>query len=209
MISQSSDFADAHPESEVIGTDISPIQPEWVPPNLKFEIEDCTQPWTYGRNTFDFIHIRYLFGAIPDWDALYLEAFKAVKPGGWVEAVDRSENVRSDAARVSEAAAMYDWGRLFNEVSTLSSGHTFTYCRYCSCKVPILTTKLYDTGIGEVRPHHEHGRRRGNISIIQKSRIRRCPHEEVEAPRDALAQGAKDAAARRVFPTRHGAGSGW
>jgi hypothetical protein len=30
-----SDFADTHPGAEVIGTDISPIQPEWVPPNLK------------------------------------------------------------------------------------------------------------------------------------------------------------------------------
>lgn len=29
------DFADDHPEATVIGTDISPIQPKWVPPNLK------------------------------------------------------------------------------------------------------------------------------------------------------------------------------
>lgn len=30
-----SDFADEYPEAEVIGTDISPIQPSWVPPNLR------------------------------------------------------------------------------------------------------------------------------------------------------------------------------
>lgn len=30
-----SDFADTYPNCEVIGTDISPIQPGWVPPNLK------------------------------------------------------------------------------------------------------------------------------------------------------------------------------
>lgn len=30
-----SDFADEFPEAEVIGTDISPIQPTWIPPNLK------------------------------------------------------------------------------------------------------------------------------------------------------------------------------
>lgn len=29
------DFADDHPGANVIGTDISPIQPKWVPPNLK------------------------------------------------------------------------------------------------------------------------------------------------------------------------------
>ena len=30
-----SDFADDHPNVQVIGTDISPIQPGWIPPNLK------------------------------------------------------------------------------------------------------------------------------------------------------------------------------
>ncbi|MBE3043607.1 hypothetical protein IMZ48_13770 [Candidatus Bathyarchaeota archaeon] len=30
-----SDFADAYPNCEVIGTDISPIQSTWIPPNLK------------------------------------------------------------------------------------------------------------------------------------------------------------------------------
>lgn len=29
------DFADDNPNVEVIGTDISPVQPQWVPPNLR------------------------------------------------------------------------------------------------------------------------------------------------------------------------------
>ena len=29
------DFADDHPNVEVVGTDILPIQPSWVSPNLK------------------------------------------------------------------------------------------------------------------------------------------------------------------------------
>ncbi|KAI0162009.1 S-adenosyl-L-methionine-dependent methyltransferase [Xylariaceae sp. FL1272] len=112
------DFADINPEAEVIGTDVSPSQPDWVPPNLKFEIEDCTQPWTYPPNNFDFIHLRYLFGSIADWDALYAEAYKATKPGGWVQAVEASVNLRSEDGSVCEGTAMYDWGRLFNEAST-------------------------------------------------------------------------------------------
>ncbi|KAI8948688.1 S-adenosyl-L-methionine-dependent methyltransferase [Xylaria longipes] len=112
------DFADTYPEAEVIGTDISPSQPEWVPPNLKFEIEDCTQPWTYPRDAFDFIHLRYLYGSISDWDALYAEAFKTCKPGGWVETIDPSVNLRSDDGSVREGTALYDWGRLFNEASS-------------------------------------------------------------------------------------------
>ncbi|KAI1161684.1 S-adenosyl-L-methionine-dependent methyltransferase [Nemania serpens] len=112
------DFADIHAEAEVIGTDISPSQPEWVPPNLKFEIEDCTQSWTYPPNNFDFIHLRYLYGSISDWDGLYAQAFRACKPGGWVEAVDPSVNLRSDDGSVREGTAFYDWGRLFNEASS-------------------------------------------------------------------------------------------
>ncbi|KAI1436394.1 S-adenosyl-L-methionine-dependent methyltransferase [Xylaria sp. CBS 124048] len=111
------DFADAHPNATVIGTDISPSQPEWVPPNLKFEIEDCTQPWTYPPNIFDFVHLRYLFGSISDWESLYEEAFKACKPGGWVEALEPSVNIKSDDGSVREGTALYDWGRLFNEAS--------------------------------------------------------------------------------------------
>ena len=30
-----SDFADEYPNCEVVGTDLSPIQPTWIPPNLK------------------------------------------------------------------------------------------------------------------------------------------------------------------------------
>jgi len=30
-----SDFGDKHPGTEVIGIDLSPIQPNWVPPNVQ------------------------------------------------------------------------------------------------------------------------------------------------------------------------------
>lgn len=29
-----SDFADLHPNVKVVGTDVSPLQPAWVPPNV-------------------------------------------------------------------------------------------------------------------------------------------------------------------------------
>jgi hypothetical protein len=62
-----SEFADRYPNTEVIGTDLSPCQPQWVPPNLRFEIDDTVvQPWARKEDYFDFIHMRYLFGAIKD-----------------------------------------------------------------------------------------------------------------------------------------------
>ncbi|KAG7438914.1 Secondary metabolism regulator LAE1 [Fusarium oxysporum f. sp. raphani] len=87
------DFADQYPNAEVIGTDLSPIQPDWVPPNVRFELEDATSNWTWSKDSFDFVHMRYLIGAIADWGALFKEAFRCyvqvtdfkVPVGGWAK----------------------------------------------------------------------------------------------------------------------------
>jgi hypothetical protein len=34
------EMGDKYPEAEIIGTDLSPIQPDFVPPNVRFFIED-------------------------------------------------------------------------------------------------------------------------------------------------------------------------
>lgn len=70
-----SDFADAHPAATVVGTDLSPIQPQWVPPNVSFEISDCCEPWPFHQK-FDFIHVRALLGSVADWPAFYAEAYR-------------------------------------------------------------------------------------------------------------------------------------
>lgn len=49
---------------------------QWVPPNLKFEIDDAQLEWTYADNDFDFIHIRCLMGSIDNWPLLYQRAFR-------------------------------------------------------------------------------------------------------------------------------------
>lgn len=72
-----SDFADEHPSAIVTGTDLSPIQPTWVPPNVKFEIDDAQDEWTWPDNHFDFIHMRCLMGSMKDWPYLYSQAFRS------------------------------------------------------------------------------------------------------------------------------------
>lgn len=94
--SPSSDFADANPSAEVIGIDISPIQPSWVPPNLRFEIEDAGLDWTYPDDSFDFIHLRYMHGAFSDWDKLYREAYRCLKPGGWIQQIEPDIEMHSE-----------------------------------------------------------------------------------------------------------------
>ncbi|KAF5022987.1 hypothetical protein F66182_4944 [Fusarium sp. NRRL 66182] len=109
------DFADTFPSAKVVGTDISPIQPSWVPPNLEFYIDDCTQPWTFEPGSFDFIHMRYLYGSIKDWSALFRQAFRVCRPGGWVESHEASAMMESDDDTVTDSSAMHEWGRFFIE----------------------------------------------------------------------------------------------
>ncbi|KAF8466870.1 S-adenosyl-L-methionine-dependent methyltransferase [Kalaharituber pfeilii] len=82
------DFADQHPESQVLGNDLSPIQPKWVPPNLKFEVDDMEEDWTYHDDFFDYIHIRSLSGSFRSWDAILAQAYRKTKPGGYIEFQD-------------------------------------------------------------------------------------------------------------------------
>ncbi|KAJ9644710.1 hypothetical protein H2199_003673 [Coniosporium tulheliwenetii] len=101
---QNSDFADLHPEAEVIGTDLSPTQPGFVPPNLKFIIDDATDEWTWPENHFDFVHVRSLFGCFSDWPAFYEQCFRHLKPGGWIEQVEMAPGFRSDDGTVEREA---------------------------------------------------------------------------------------------------------
>ncbi|KAI9892836.1 MAG: hypothetical protein M1814_000995 [Vezdaea aestivalis] len=84
------DMAEAFPNAEVIGMDLSVIQPNAVPANVYFEVENAEGEWEYTQE-FDHIYIRDLCGAIDDWPALYAQAFKFLKPGGYIEVVEHDE----------------------------------------------------------------------------------------------------------------------
>lgn len=53
------EFAEEHPEAQVFGSDLSLIQPLYVPPNCTFVREDCEEEWVYGF-LFDYIHLRLM-----------------------------------------------------------------------------------------------------------------------------------------------------
>ncbi|CCC05793.1 unnamed protein product [Sordaria macrospora k-hell] len=101
------DFADKFPDCTVIGTDISPIQPTWVPPNLRFDIDDYTKEWTYKSSHFDYIHMRWLTGTTKDWTAAYKEAYRCLKPGGWIEHIDASGTGHKEAGFVNVTTKDY------------------------------------------------------------------------------------------------------
>ncbi|CCE27614.1 uncharacterized protein CPUR_01088 [Claviceps purpurea 20.1] len=109
------EFADQFPNASVIGTDLSPCQPQWVPPNLCFEIDDATLEWTWNANHFDFIHMRYIVGGIQDWSALLKEAYRCCAPGGWVESVEYEPEFRSDDGTTELEPVLASHGELFRK----------------------------------------------------------------------------------------------
>jgi len=123
------DFADQFPSAEVIGVDLSPVQPSFVPPNCRFEIEDVIQPWTYPLNSFDYIHLRMMTGSIPNWTAFYKKVYQHLKPGAWVEQLELSSKTQSEDGTVREGnpQAFTTWAKVFKDLGDIT-GKTFQIC---------------------------------------------------------------------------------
>lgn len=119
------DVADQYPSATVVGTDLSPIQPEWVPPNCSFEIDDVTLEWTFPHNHFDFIHIRELFGCVPDWDFFFQQAYNHTKPGGWIEIVEHSVQPIATDGTMGPDHFYNEWGKTVVELGE-KFGKSFT-----------------------------------------------------------------------------------
>ena len=83
-------IGDEYPGAQVIGIDIARIQPSAAPLNVYFVIDDAEREdgWTFGPDKFDLIHFRAMVGAFRDWNHIYKETYKHLKPGGWIEVID-------------------------------------------------------------------------------------------------------------------------
>ncbi|KHN94348.1 uncharacterized protein MAM_07777 [Metarhizium album ARSEF 1941] len=103
------EMGDLYPSADIVGTDLSPIQAEWVPPNVRFEIDDASLEWTFPLQHFDFIHARTLAGAIRDWPALLGRCFKHLKPGGKVEISEGRADFFCDDGSLAEDTATHRW----------------------------------------------------------------------------------------------------
>ncbi|KAK8133082.1 hypothetical protein PG999_001255 [Apiospora kogelbergensis] len=116
---------DLYPSAEVTGLDLSPIQPVWVPPNVKFLVDDVEDTWLNGDN-IDLVHMRNMIPILSSPVALLRQVFEYVlprtgflsplikaghrnktqaditcthsnlKPGGWVELQDVDGAVHCD-----------------------------------------------------------------------------------------------------------------
>jgi ubiquinone/menaquinone biosynthesis C-methylase UbiE len=55
-------------------------------------MDDAEKEWTFKDNTFDYIHLRGLGQGVSKWPYVLSEAFRCLKPGGFIEMAEtRSE----------------------------------------------------------------------------------------------------------------------
>ncbi|KAI5843769.1 S-adenosyl-L-methionine-dependent methyltransferase [Tricharina praecox] len=109
------DMAEKYPDCEVLGIDLSPIQPNWVPPNCRFEIDDAEEEWIHVDNSFDFIHMRNLNQGISHWDHVLSEAYRCAKPGTYLELSESGQKFYSDDGSISGSSAMLSFTQKLGE----------------------------------------------------------------------------------------------
>ncbi|KAJ5952662.1 uncharacterized protein N7479_011075 [Penicillium vulpinum] len=110
------EMAEDYPQADIIGTDLSPIQPNWAPPNCRFFIDDAESDWAFSPGeAFDYIHARSMNGGIGDWKRLLKQVYQHLKPGGWFEVQDFEVDVYSDDGTHERATAVTGWLELLRQ----------------------------------------------------------------------------------------------
>ncbi|KAH7123080.1 S-adenosyl-L-methionine-dependent methyltransferase [Dactylonectria macrodidyma] len=112
------DFADEHPEAEVTGIDLSPIQPDFVPPNVRFIIDDIDEEWTYSA-PFDYIHSRAMNFSVKNWNDYLQNIYDNLVPGGFVEVQEIDVMLTSDDGTLTEDHDLLKWCTLLNQASVM------------------------------------------------------------------------------------------
>lgn len=74
--------------------------------------------------------MRWLIGCVTDWTALFQQAYKTLKPGGWIESFECNGFFESDDNTLPEKSALAQWGVLFREgAKKLGSAASFSVVR--------------------------------------------------------------------------------
>jgi ubiquinone/menaquinone biosynthesis C-methylase UbiE len=110
------EMGDRFPNAQIIGVDLSPIQTVWVPPNVKFEVDDIEEEWTFRENHFDFIFSKVMFaGSIADPRKYIQQAFRHCRPGGHFEMQELITRICSDHYEIPEDSSIQRWCQLMVE----------------------------------------------------------------------------------------------
>ncbi|KAL8942229.1 MAG: hypothetical protein Q9211_001473 [Gyalolechia sp. 1 TL-2023] len=111
------DFANRHPNSHVLGIDLSPVKPNSaVPKNCTFRVHNAESQWDFGDlGPFDLIHSRMLVMGMRDWRSYFKKCYDHLQPGGWVEAHEVWFPSGSENPSTPADSPYLRWSRLVHE----------------------------------------------------------------------------------------------
>ncbi|RDA84276.1 hypothetical protein CP532_3356 [Ophiocordyceps camponoti-leonardi (nom. inval.)] len=145
--------ADLYPKSRFHGMDLSPIQPDWVPENVEFFVDDFEDErgWGYEANSFDYIHVRHTTHSIKNRPQVWKRIYEHLKPGGYVEVQEFQYVARCDDSSCDRPYAWRDFLRYLEaglgalgsdlnggrhvEAELRTAGFTDLSCREVGCPV--------------------------------------------------------------------------
>lgn len=110
------EMADKYPLADIVGVDLSPIQPAWAPENIKFEIDDIEDEWTWPENHFDLIYSKtMLVGGIKNAQRYFEQAYKHCAPNGYFECLEMTTRISSDHYAIPEDNSIVKWTTLLKQ----------------------------------------------------------------------------------------------
>ncbi|KAI4137805.1 MAG: hypothetical protein LQ341_004980 [Variospora aurantia] len=110
--------------SQIYGIDLSPIQSRFSAPNVKYQVDDLEQPWTFPLDHFDYVHTRILYGSLRDWPLFFAQSFKHLRPGGHLECQEIAVDARADDGTLPADSAITAWCRNQEEAMQKAGGMT-------------------------------------------------------------------------------------
>ncbi|PVG04450.1 S-adenosyl-L-methionine-dependent methyltransferase [Serendipita vermifera] len=95
-------MAERFPHCEVVGMDLSPVpvDPENVPSNCRFEVDDINLGLSHFHDKFDLVHSRLIAAGLKDFAKSKVEIEKCLKPGGLMLWIDGDYHVISEDPHV-------------------------------------------------------------------------------------------------------------
>lgn len=115
-------FAAEHPDSDVVGLDITLPRPKTKPPNCSFVVGDAEGDWTFSTAPFDFIYGRMLVNSIRNWPRFMENCLQRLKPGGWLELSDVAHRFFAEDGCGEEQSPMLKWWRIVFQGSSRNNG---------------------------------------------------------------------------------------
>jgi ubiquinone/menaquinone biosynthesis C-methylase UbiE len=80
--------------------------------------------WIWNDKVFDFIHARSIGGGIHDLSQLLQQAYRCLKPGGYIEFAEFDMCLKSDDGTLAKNSAIFQWQNLLNDAS-IATGRPF------------------------------------------------------------------------------------